>query len=122
MKNTKLYFSVGAIVVVFLLAGALAFSFSKKAPEKDYTAFAQCLAVKDVVMYGAEWCSHCQSQKAAFGEAFKFVKYVECSDNIPLCTEKNIQGFPTWIFPNGNVLVGEQALEKLATESGCPLP
>ncbi len=117
-----MYFAVGAILVMFLLAGALAFSLSRKEPETDYSAFAQCLAGKDVVMYGAAWCSHCQNQKAAFGEAFKYVKYVECPDNIPLCTDKGIQGFPTWIFPNGVTLVGEQPLAKLAAESGCPLP
>lgn len=122
MKNGKTYFAIGAIVVVIFIGAALAFSLTKREPKKDLSEFAKCLAERDVVMYGAEWCSHCKAQKALFGNAFQFVKYVECPDNIPLCTEKNIQGFPTWIFPSGVTLVGEQSLMKLASESGCVLP
>src|SRR3989344_6167124 len=119
MKNTKSYFAVGAIVVVLFVGAAVAYSLSKREPAKDLSAFAKCLAEREVTMYGASWCSHCQNQKAMFGNAFKYVKYVECTEDIKLCTEKNIQGFPTWIFPNGTKLVGEQSLLKLATESGC---
>lgn len=115
-------FAISAVFMMFLVAGVLAFSISKRKPVADYSAFAQCLAQKDIAMYGAKWCSHCQNQKLKFGEAFKYVKYVECPDNIPLCTEKNIQGFPTWLFPDGKMLIGEQSFEKLAAESGCPLP
>lgn len=121
-KNGKTYFAVGAIVVVLFVGAALAYSLSKKEPEKDLSVFAQCLTERGIVMYGAEWCSHCKSQKALFGDSFKYVKYVECTEDIKLCTEKNIQGFPTWILQSGNRLVGQQSLLKLATESGCVLP
>lgn len=60
-------------------------------------SLAKCLAEKKVTMYGAEWCSHCKTQKALFGEAFKFIPYVECPDNISLCIEKGIEGYPTWL-------------------------
>lgn len=113
----------GAVLVLFLIAAALAFSFGKKSPTgKNYDEFARCLATRGVTMYGASWCSHCQNQKLQFGDAFRFVNYVECTQEIKLCTEKNIQGFPTWDFDGGERLVGEQSLEKLSAQSGCPLP
>jgi thiol-disulfide isomerase/thioredoxin len=84
--------------------------------------FAQCLAKKKVVMYGASWCPHCQRQKALFGSAFKYVSYVECPDNPKVCLDKGIKGYPTWIFPNGHRFEGEQSLEKLSKESSCSLP
>jgi hypothetical protein len=113
----------GSILVLFLIVAALAFSFGKKnTTGKNYDEFAQCLATRGVTMYGASWCSHCQNQKLQFGDAFRFVNYVECTKEIKLCTDKNIQGFPTWDFNGGERLVGEQSLEKLSAQSGCPLP
>ncbi len=89
-------------------------------PELD--GFAQCLAEKGVTMYGAEWCSHCQNQKRMFGDSFEHVPYVECPRQTNLCIERGIEGYPTWIFPDGTKLVGEQELDALAEKSGCRLP
>jgi hypothetical protein len=122
-NKNKTYIIVGVIALVAIAAGIFFYFLgAKEEPKRDLSAFAQCLSERGVAMYGASWCSHCQSQKALFGDAFKYVKYVECPDNIPLCTEKNIQGFPTWIFSGSTTLIGEQSLEKLASVSGCPLP
>ncbi|MEK7478130.1 MAG: thioredoxin domain-containing protein [Patescibacteria group bacterium] len=82
-------------------------------------ALAKCLAAKKVTMYGAYWCSHCQNQKKAFGEAWPYVPYVECTQNTQLCLAKGIEGYPTWIFSTGQKLEGEQTLAKLAQASGC---
>lgn len=83
--------------------------------------FAQCLAEKEVTMYGAEWCSHCKNEKRAFGDAWKYVKYVECPKNADLCAEKKITGYPTWLFLNGDRLEGEQGVENLSKATGCAL-
>jgi hypothetical protein len=83
--------------------------------------FAKCLSSKDVVMYGAAWCSHCQNTKKTFGESFKYIKYVECPVETKLCLEKQVSGYPTWILADGTKLEGEQTLEKLAEVSSCPL-
>lgn len=84
--------------------------------------FAKCVASKGVTMYGAVWCSHCLAEKKAFGESFKFVPYVECPDNIKLCTDKGINGYPTWIDALGKKYEGEQGLSGVAKISGCVLP
>jgi hypothetical protein len=79
-------------------------------------------------MYGAYWCPHCANQKALFGEDIfnEHVEYVECAipgqDNrvqTQACQEKEIEGYPTWIFPDGTRLQGEQSLEDLAQQAGC---
>lgn len=85
-------------------------------------SFAQCLASKNLTMYGAEWCPHCKKEKNRFGSAFKYVPYVECPDNVQLCLAKGVNGYPTWIDAGGTLYEGEQGLEGLAKISGCELP
>lgn len=117
MKNKYLViFSVGivAILVIYLL-------YFQQQTSGQLDVFAQCLAEKNITMYGADWCSHCQSEKKAFGDSFRFVPYVECPDNPQKCLAAGINGYPTWEFPGGKKLEGEQGLEKLSQESGCPL-
>lgn len=73
-------------------------------------------------MYGAYWCAHCKKQKALFGQSFKFVNYVECTENAKTCTEKEIKGYPTWIFEDGTRIEGEASFQTLAERSSCPAP
>merc|ERR1712238_226449 len=82
------------------------------------------------IMYGAYWCPHCSHQRELFGrEAWSYITYVECSpkgygfDAVAL-SSKDIDGFPTWTFPNGKkksttlTSSGEMPLERLAKLSG----
>lgn len=112
-------------IVAFYLANFTGF-FVKPAPQPGkYDNFAKCLTEKGARMFGAYWCPHCQSQKELFGDSKKYIGYVECDprgDNAKpeLCTQNNIQGFPTWII-NGQAYEGEQSLETLSSLTGCPL-
>lgn len=106
------------IIIALLFTAILVYTFLF--PPQPYKAFAMCLAEKGVVMYGSDWCSHCQAQKRRFGTAFKYVVYENC-DYSKACQEQNITGLPTWILPDGTRLVGEQPLTLLAEKSGCPL-
>ena len=115
---------VGAIAIVVII---LIFSFmmtrSASAPiSGKYDDFAKCVASKELTMYGAVWCPHCQNEKKAFGDSFKYIKYVECPDNIKLCTDLGINGYPTWIDGAGKKYEGEQGLDGLAKITGCVLP
>ena len=123
-KSAKIIISLGVIAIIVVLA--LAFWQIKKDKAQNnapglYDNFAKCLAEKNITMYGAEWCSHCQSQKKLFGNSFQYVPYVECPDNAQLCIDKGIEGYPTWIFPDEKKFEGEQTLEKLSQESNCAL-
>ena len=117
MKNKYLIIfgvSVATISAIYLLS-------PRQQASGELDAFAQCLASKSVTMYGADWCSHCQNEKKSFGDAFRFVPYVECSDDPHKCLAAGINGYPTWKFPDGKKLEGEQGIEKLSQESGCVL-
>ncbi|MBS1267214.1 MAG: hypothetical protein MAG795_01186 [Candidatus Woesearchaeota archaeon] len=102
---------------VFLLVGC---SGRSKIGPADLDGFAKCLSDKGAVMYGTEWCSHCQNQKAEFGNSFKFVDFVDCDKQKDVCLRNNIKGYPTWII-NEKAYTGEQPLAKLATITGCDL-
>jgi len=124
-KNSKLFKSK---IFFALLFAVLIFIFSflifGRRGEKINGAldfFARCLAEKNIVMYGANWCPHCQNEKKAFGDSFRFINYVECPANPQKCLAAGIRGYPTWIFPDGQRLEGEQGIQKLSNASGCPL-
>lgn len=86
------------------------------------TALAKWLARQQITMYGASWCSHCAAQKAAFGEDWARVPYVECTEQTNLCLAKGIEAYPTWMKADGSKLEGEHSLEELATWAGFSQP
>lgn len=111
------------LVIIIAVITALTYWLTRPPKNiKNYDVFAQCLASKNVTMYGAAWCPHCQNQKKLFGESFKYVPYIECPDNTKLCLDKGITGYPTWLASDSARLEGEQTLEKLAQISSCSLP
>ncbi len=111
------------IVLVFILVVVVILWFVRDNDVQvgQFDFFAQCLSEKEVVMYGAEWCSHCQNEKKAFSQSFQYINYVECPKDPNKCLAVGIEGYPTWVFPGGRKLVGEQGVEKLSAESGCRL-
>ena len=126
MENNKLKIKIilASLVAVLVLA-FLAFIFLGRpgnAVSNQLDSFAQCLASKGITMYGANWCPHCQNQKNRFGNSFKFVPYVECPDDPKRCLAAGVTAYPTWIFPDGRKLIGDQEIKKLSDESGCQLP
>jgi Zn ribbon nucleic-acid-binding protein len=122
--------SIGNVLgwALLLVASALpAAAASGTAKPSNLDAFAQCLTQKKVLMYGSSVCPHCADQKKLFGSSFKYVTYVECfvpgsRQGSPACVKADIHAVPTWVFPNGARLVGEQSLQMLSAATGCPLP
>lgn len=110
------------VLLVLAAAGALYLLVPSDASTPEIEALARCLREKGIVMYGADWCPHCQNEKLAFGDSFRFVPYVECPQDPNRCLAAGIKGYPTWIFADGKKLEGEQGLQKLSVESGCSLP
>lgn len=113
-----------ALVLLVFVVGVvwLVAANSGKVPPGKYDALAKCIAEKNVVMYGAYWCPHCQAVKAEFGTSFQFVPYVECTQQTDLCVQKGVRGYPTFIWPDGHRLEGEQSLQQLSSATGCALP
>lgn len=112
---------LAGVVLTLGIGATLAYPNNKAQTNTAMDVFAKCVAAAGAVMYGADWCPHCQNEKNAFGESFKFINYVECPDNPNLCLQKGIKGYPTWIFGDGSALVGEQGLERLSQATACPL-
>lgn len=115
------------IVIVFILVfliGFVIWLFIASTPKIDESInkFAQCLRQKGVVMYGAYWCSHCQNQKRLFGESFKYINYIECTQEVKKCEEKQIKSYPTWEFADGSKIGGEMSFTSLAEKTSCEGP
>jgi hypothetical protein len=125
-KKTKLIVAIG-ISVIFVVS-LFGFMLSGK---QDTTSigdqFTTCLVASGAKMYGAWWCTHCNSQKIAFGDSWKIMAdgggYVECANEDKsqnqFCKDANITGYPTWRFAKGHELQGLLKLETLSIESGC---
>jgi hypothetical protein len=69
---------------------------------EDAIALAKHLRQRGAKLYGAYWCSHCFDQKEAFGvQGARVLTYIECAadgyqSQRPLCSAKQIRGYPTW--------------------------
>lgn len=129
-KETVSSALVVAAIVAGLVFAAAAYRVQRvpfAAP--DWTAEAQCLTERGVVMYGAYWCPKCAKQKRLFGDAVEFISEVECDprgENAEpeRCVAREISGTPTWIqeTPDGEVverLAGVHAPDVLAERFGC---
>lgn len=127
MEQTNRTTLVGGIIALIVLVGLLTYANKASSGPGTYDGFTQCLKDRGAVFYGAFWCPHCQNQKALFGSSKKLLPYVECSTvdgkgQLPVCTDKGVKSYPTWIFADGSVMTGEIALKTLAEKTECALP
>lgn len=131
MKNNQesrkiTIFIVAVLFIVLAAFGYYYFVNNDKTPAK-YDAFAQCLTDTGTKFYGAFWCPHCQEQKKLFGKSAKKLPYIECSTAdgrgmLPVCKDVGIESYPTWVFPDGTRVSGEQSFETLSEKTSCILP
>ncbi len=115
--------------LIIIAAALSAFLYIKSIPPPNgmYDAFAKCIAHTSTTFYGAFWCPHCEDQKRQFGDAAKYLPYVECSTpdaqgETQACIDKGIREYPTWYFPDGASSTGDQTLQTIAQHTGCTLP
>ena len=130
-KNQLISVGVVMVVIIILIWGFVYFNNDDNllvdnggvnTATSTLDAFAKCAADTGLTMYGAVWCGHCANEKKAFGSSFRFINYVECPDNIKLCLDKGINGYPTWVDGAGKKYEGEQGLAGIARITGCELP
>ena len=92
----------------------------------DLVAFAKALRDSGTQMFGAYWCPHCLAQKQLFQDGAQFLPYVEVTDSArnpnSVAISEGITQYPTWEFPDGSRLTGEQTLATLATKAGVAIP
>ncbi|MBI2133847.1 hypothetical protein HYU11_04150 [Candidatus Woesearchaeota archaeon] len=118
-KDIFLKAALGFVALMILFGIFLIFK-SSSANAAKVDEFTKCLATKDVVIYGNEWCKYTGRQKSMFGESFKNLKYVICDEQKALCDEKQITITPTWEI-NGTMYRQVQTLEAISQLSGCSL-
>ncbi len=117
------------MVMVVVVAGVI---WLAKRPAKvgPLDSFATCIKDSGAKFFGAFWCPHCANQKAMFGSSAKLLPYVECStpdgrNQLQVCTDAGVKGYPTWEFISGTSTVresGEVPLERLSELTSCQLP
>ena len=122
MTNKNIFFLIIGLLILGTIITIISRPAESNISSTKYDTFAKCLASKNLTMYGTIWCSHCKAEKARFGDSFKYVPYVECTENPNLCLEKGVESYPTWLDENGGKYIGEQGLEKLSQISSCELP
>ena len=110
---------IGLAIILTVVIGLASFGRNGVPNANALDGFARCLTEKGFTMYGAYWCPHCQNEKAAFGDSFRYVTYVECTKEPNQCVAAKVDGYPTWIGPGGVRLEGEQGIERLSKISGC---
>ncbi len=121
-KETKVFLGI-FIGLVVLIGGLLVVN--AKTPGK-YDDFAQCINDSGAKFFGAFWCPHCQTQKQLFGKSTKKLPYIECSNQdksqTQVCIDNKIESYPTWDFPDGTRVTGEQTFAQLAEKTSCIAP
>lgn len=115
------------VIVVIIVAVAGYFIWAQNQKPGALDDFAKCLGDKGVKFYGAFWCPHCQKEKSLFGSSAKYLPYTECStpdgnNQLQVCNDAKVEGYPTWQFADGSRQTGEMTLQQLADKSGCALP
>lgn len=86
-------------------------------------AVAEHLTQKGARFYGAQWCPHCQAQKAMFGVSAKRLPYIECSPEgqdrpqAEVCKAQDIKSYPTWII-DGKRYESQLTVKELADATG----
>ena len=82
----------------------------------------ECLAEKGVKIYGANWCGYTKAFVQALG-GYEVIApiYVECTEEVELCSQEEVRGYPTTKI-NGEAYSGSRDYEGLAQATGCAVP
>ena len=71
----------------------------------DLVAFAKYLSDTGFTFYGADWCPHCNDQKALFQDGAKHLPFVEVTNgdrsSNQIGIDEQITQYPTWDFGYG---------------------
>ena len=116
----KVFITFLALVLVVVLLYFFTNWFSKTTGyavgENEKIKIAQCLSGKGAKMLGTLSCGDCIQEKDLFGEAFKFLNFIDCGQPNSGCA--NIENNLAWQI-NGTIYYGFRNLTELQNLSGC---
>jgi len=80
-----------------------------------------CFEDIELKLFGTSWCGYCQQQIDMFDEVdLDKLDYINCEDDMVLCQDYNITGYPTWLInTTGDMVMGQKTIDGLITWSGC---
>ena len=124
MKKLSILLLVTTIVLATGCGGAQSVTGEEGYTPAELEEIAKCMTEKGAIMYGSISCPHCSDQKARFGDAIKFINYLECNayespEDAKICIEKGIEALPTWDLPNGERILGNHPISELTEKAGC---
>lgn len=103
--QTKTKFILFIVIIIVLVSGLGILNSKGLLSRSKFDDFSKALKERGAVFYGAFWCTHCQAQKKEFGQAKRYLPYVECSSSdmtqLDVCKENKIESYPTWTFKDG---------------------
>ena len=111
-KDTKIYFTLGAIVILIIIA-----ILTLKNNSNHDEEVIKCIAEKAKI-YSSLTCSACKKQKEIFGEYYNLLDETDCFYETQKCIDAQIPGYPTWII-NGQQNPGVKTIEQLKQLTGC---
>ncbi len=104
------FFAFIAVIALIVIGLGFLMNHSSNTPSK-YEGLAKALTSDGAKFYGAFWCPHCRNEKSWFGDAAKYLPYVECSNpdqsSTKICIDNKIESFPTWKFKDGITLTSK---------------
>ncbi|HIH24164.1 TPA: thioredoxin [Candidatus Woesearchaeota archaeon] len=118
-ERNKRIFNLAIISIICLAIVIAVFQALRPEAPGQHDALAKCLTSKGAIMYGTEWCPHCQEQKRLFGTSFRHATFINCDVNADACAMAGVEMFPTWVFADGSSVTGKQELDTLAERTGC---
>lgn len=109
----------GLILFVVVVAGVSAMQYSgarRVAADSREATLARHLTSIGARMYGTYVCPHCIEQKSLFGDAERYIDFVDCAPSAGasarLCRSKGIARYPTWEI-KGRFHEGTRSLSEL---------
>ena len=112
-KDTKIYLTLGIIVILIILGIFWAKSSNETPEEKTM----KCIANKSV-LYVATGCGFCAQQEAILSNYSSLINTVDCIKETQKCVDNKIQGTPTWSIDNKNY-PGLKTIQQLKEITGC---
>ena len=109
---------IGIIIIISLIILSNTCITGNCVQESSYDDFAKYLTSEGISMAGTDWCSHCKAQKELFGDSFRYVDFHNCDSERSWCLGNGVEGYPTWIFPDGQLYPGTRSIEQLKELSG----
>jgi len=118
MKVITLLIIIVAIVLISVIGVTYTGNMVGTVPNEKLDEIAKCITKRGAVLYITSNCGSCDEQKKEFGNSFRFLNYVDCSEHEDLCLIAGIEGYPTWRVNNVNY-PGVRSPGEMAYITGC---